>query len=152
MATVRPASDPRAELKRVAVFGSVDGLGLYLGIVAGLIVAHQQPSAVWVAAVSGGTAEFINMANAQRVSDRESGATAALVIGGASFAGCVAPAVPYAAWHGPWALGVSLVLAAGVAAVISWLRPERGILAAAETYVLLLVTAVACGLIGLWLR
>jgi VIT1/CCC1 family predicted Fe2+/Mn2+ transporter len=150
MATVRPA-DTRADLKRVAVFGSVDGLGLYLGIVAGLIVAHQQPSAVWVAAVSGGTAELISMANAQRLSDRKSGVTAALVVGAASFGACVLPAVPYAAWHGPWALTASLLLAAAVAGVISWLRPEKGILAVVETYALLAVTAAACGLIGLWL-
>jgi VIT1/CCC1 family predicted Fe2+/Mn2+ transporter len=150
MATSRPGT--RADLTRVAIFGSVDGLGLYLGIVAGLIVARQQPSAVWVAAVSGGTAELISMANAQRLSDRKSGVTAALVVGAASFAGCVAPAVPYAAWRGEWALAASLALAAAVAGVISWLRPERGVLAVAETYALLTVTAVACGLIGLWLR
>lgn len=150
MTTVRP--DTRADLKRVAVFGSVDGLGLYLGIVAGLIIAHQPPSAVWVAAVSAGCAELISMANAQRLSDRKSGVTAALVVGAASFAGCVTPAVPYAAWRGPWALGASLALAAIVGGVISWLRPERGILAAVETYALLTATAVACGLIGLWLR
>jgi VIT1/CCC1 family predicted Fe2+/Mn2+ transporter len=151
MAPTVPAA-ARADLKRVAVFGSVDGLGLYLGIVAGLIVAHQQPSAVWVAAVSGGTAELISMANAQRLSDRKSGVTAALVVGAASFAGCVTPAVPYAAWHGPWALTASLLLAVVVAGVISWLRPEKGVLAVVETYALLAVTAVACGLLGLWLR
>jgi VIT1/CCC1 family predicted Fe2+/Mn2+ transporter len=142
----------RADLKRVAVFGSVDGLGLYLGIVAGLIVAHQQPSAVWVAAVSAGIAELISMANAQRLSDRKSGVTAALVVGAASLAGCVTPAVPYAACRGPWALTASLLLAVVVAGVISWLRPEKGVLAVVETYALLAVTAVACGLLGLWLR
>jgi len=137
--------------RKEAVFGSVDGLGLFLGIVAGLIVSHQPPSAVWAAAVSGGVAEFINMANAQRVSDKQSGVLAALVIGGASLAGCVVPAIPYSAWRGPWALGFSLTLAVAVGGVISWLRPERGVLAAVETYALLAVTGVACGLIGLWL-
>lgn len=138
--------------RKEAIFGSVDGLGLYLGIVAGLIVSRQPPSSVWVAAVSGGVAEFINMANAQRVSDRKSGPAAALVIGAASFAGCVVPAIPYAAWRGPGAFAVSLALAAAVGGIISWLRPEKGLLAAVETYVLLIVTGVACALIGLWVR
>jgi VIT1/CCC1 family predicted Fe2+/Mn2+ transporter len=140
-----------APYRRESVFGGADGLGLYFGLVAGLIASRQQPGAVWAAAVSGGLAEFISMANAQRVSDRKSGPLAALVIGAASFAGCVLPAVPYAAWRGPGALAVSLGVAAAVAGVISWLRPERGVLAAVETYALLIVTGIACGVVGLWL-
>jgi len=133
-----------APLSRVAVFGAADGLGIVLGLIAGMMVSHQPPSAVWTAAVSGGIAEFFSMANGQRISDHDSGAVAALVIGIASLAGCVIPAVPYSFIRGGAALAVALVLAAAVAGVISWMRPERGSLAILETFGLLAVTGAAC--------
>ena len=139
----------RADLQRVAVFGAADGLGIVLGVIAGLIVSHQSPRAVWAAAISGGLAEFFSMANGERISDRESGWAAALAIGAASFAGCVIPAIPYSFAAGTAALAVALGLCAAVAALISRARPERGVLAILETFGLLAITGAACGLIGL---
>ena len=147
-ASVRHAD--HAGLKRVAVFGGADGLGIVLGIIAGLIVSHQPARAVWVAAVSGGLAEFFSMANGQRISDSGSGWAAALAIGTTSFAGCAIPAIPYSFSSGTTALALALGLCAAVAAVISWARPEHGVLAILETFGLLIVTGVACGLAG-WL-
>jgi VIT1/CCC1 family predicted Fe2+/Mn2+ transporter len=142
----------RADLKRVAVFGGADGLGIVLGLIAGMIVSHQPAHAVWAAALSGGIAELFSMANGQRISDSRSGWLPAIAIGIASLAGCAIPAVPYSFSSGAAALIAALVLCAAVAAVISWLRPEKGALAIIETFGLLLVTGTACGLVGLWLR
>lgn len=142
----------RADLKRVAVFGAADGLGIVLGVIAGMIVSHQPAHAVWAAALSGGIAELFSMANGQRISDSRSGWLPAVAIGIASLAGCALPAVPYSFSSGSVALIVALVLCAAVAAVISWLRPEKGALAIVETFGLLVITGTACGLVGLWLR
>lgn len=149
MAAARPA---RADLTRVAVFGACDGLGMVLGFIAGMIVAHEPQRAVWAAALFGGIAEFFSMANGQRISDTRSGWLPALAIGATSLAGCALPAVPYSLAAGTGALAASLLLCAAIAAAISWARPEKGLLAAAETFGLLLVTGAACGLIGLWVR
>jgi VIT1/CCC1 family predicted Fe2+/Mn2+ transporter len=141
----------RADLKRVATFGAADGLGIVLGVIAGMIVSHQPAHAVWAAALSGGIAELFSMANGQRISDSSSGWLPAVAIGIASLAGCALPAVPYSFSSGSAALTAALALCAAVAAVISWLRPEKGALAVVETFGLLLVTGAACGLAGLWL-
>ena len=139
----------RSSLVPDAIMGGADGLGIVLGLLAGLIVSHQSAHAVWVAALSGGVAEFLAMANGRRLSDSSSGWLPPLVIGAASLAACVVPAVPYALSSGPLALALALALACAVAAGISWLRPERGVLAVAETYGLMAIVAVACGLLGL---
>ena len=122
-----------------------------MGIIAGLIVSRQSPHAVWAAAISGGLAEFFSMANGQRISDSRSGWMPALAIGTASFAGCAVPAVPYSFSKGTTALILALVLCAVIAGLISWVRPEHGVLAIVETFGLLIVTGAVCGLIGLWL-
>jgi VIT1/CCC1 family predicted Fe2+/Mn2+ transporter len=139
----------RCPLLTDAIFGGCDGLGIVLGMIAGLIVSHQSPHAVWIAALSGGVAEFFSMANGRRLSDSSSGWTPPLVIGAASLAGCIIPAVPYALGSGWPALAASLLLACAVAGVISWARPEKGALAVVETFALLLATGVACALLGL---
>lgn len=141
----------RADLTRVAVMGAADGLGIVLGLIAGLIVSHQPPHAVWAAALSGGIAEFFSMANAQRISDSRSGWLPPLAIGAASLAGCALPAVPYALTAGTAALTAALIACAAAAAVITWIRPEHGLAAIAETFGLLLITGAACGAIGLWI-
>jgi VIT1/CCC1 family predicted Fe2+/Mn2+ transporter len=146
-----PVADRAAELKRVATFGACDGLGIVLGLVAGMIVSHQAAHAVWAAALSGGVAEFFSMANGQRISDSRSGWLPPLAIGAASLAGCALPAVPYSFSSGTAALILALALCAAVAGVISWARPEKGALAVVETFGLLIVTGIACGLVGLWL-
>lgn len=139
-------------LRRTALMGGADGLGIVLGLIAGMIISRQPAHAVWAAAISGGIAEFFSMANGQRISDASSGWLPAAAIGTASLAGCVLPAIPYALGTGTAALTAALALCAAAAAVISWARPEKGIPALAETFGLLAVTGIACGLAGLWLQ
>jgi len=152
MATTRHAAprDP-AIIRRVATFGAADGLGIVLGLIAGMIVSRQPAHAVWAAALSGGIAELFSMANGQRISDPRSGWPPAITIGAASLAGCAIPAIPYSFSSGTAALTAALALCAAAAGVISWARPERGALAVVETFGLLIITGAACSAAGLWL-
>ena len=146
MSAPAPARSP---LLRPAVLGSADGLTIVLGLIVGLAVSHQAPSAVWHAAVAGGLAELVGMAAALWLSEADSGFWVALTCGVASCAACVVPAAPYAVAGGFAALLAALVLVAVAAAAISWLRPERGVLAAVQTYGVLLVAAVLTGAVAL---
>jgi hypothetical protein len=125
-----------------AVFGSCDGLVLVVGLLASLAVT--QPHALVRAALGAGIAELVGMSAGSWLSDARSGPWPALANGGAAFAACLIPALPYTAATGQAALWPSLALVAVVAGVIAWLRPERGLLAVAETYGVLLGAGVLC--------
>jgi hypothetical protein len=146
--TQTPAPVP-ATLSRLAVFGSVDGLTLFLGLTIGLIVARQGHQAIWHAALGGAAGELVGMTAGQHLSDPDSGWRVAIACGAASGLACVLPAFPYLALTGTVALGAGLGIAAGVAAVITWLRPERGISAIVRTYGILIAAGLLSGLSGL---
>lgn len=144
-----PPAAPRSPLLRPAVLGSADGLTIVLGLIVGLAVSRQPSSAVWHAALAGGLAELVGMTAGMWLSEGDSGFRVALTCGVASLGACVLPAVPYAAGGGFAALLAALVLVAAAAGAISWLRPERGILAAVQTYGVLVVAAVLTGAVAL---
>ena len=128
-------------LRKQAVFGAADGLTLALGLVVSL-TGH--PNALVHAAIGAGLAEFVGMSAGCYLSDAGGGYWAALANGGAALAACVIPAIPYVPAHGLAALLPSLALVAVVAGVISWLRPEKGLLAVAQTYGILAAAAILC--------
>jgi hypothetical protein len=128
-------------LKRQVTFGAADGVTIILGL---LVSLTGQPHALFRAALGAGLAELVGMTAGQWLSDGESGFGAALANGGAAFAACLIPALPYLAAKGWPAMAVSLALVAGVAGVISVLRPEKGVLAVVQTYGILLVAAGLC--------
>jgi VIT1/CCC1 family predicted Fe2+/Mn2+ transporter len=129
-------------LKRAPlVLGAADGLTLILGLTAGLA---RMPHALVHAAISGGLAELVGMSAAVWLSDAKGGFLVALGCGIATLAACVIPVLPYVFTGGWEALSASLVLVCLVGAAVSWLRPERGWLAVAETYGVLLAAAVLC--------
>lgn len=128
-------------VKQQATFGSADGLTLALGIIVSLA---GQPHALVKAAVGAGLAELVGMTAGCYLSDSGAGFWPALANGGAALAACVIPALPYLAAHGAAALGPSLALVAAVAAVISWLRPEKGALAWVQTFAILLAATALC--------
>ena len=142
-------SPARSPLLRPAVLGGADGLTIVLGLIVGLAVSRQPPGAVWHAAVAGGLAELVGMTAGVWLSEGDSGFGVAAACGVAALGACVAPAVPYAFGGGRVALLVALVLVAAAAAAVSWLRPERGVLAAAQTYGVLAVAAVLTGAVAL---
>jgi len=130
-----------AALKQPATFGAADGVTIVLGL---LVSLTGQPHALFHAALGAGLAELVGMTAGQWLSDGESGFGIALANGGAAFAACVLPALPYLAAGGIGAMGASLGLVAATAAVICWLRPEKGLLAVVQTYGILLAAAVLC--------
>jgi hypothetical protein len=114
-------------------------------IALGLVVSLSgQAHAVVHAALGAGLAELVGMTAGAWLSDAGSGFRPALANGGAALAACVIPAVPYAVTSGSAALLASLGLVAAIAAAVAWLRPEKGVLAVAQTYGVLAAAAVLC--------
>jgi hypothetical protein len=130
------------------VLGAADGAILVLGLVAGMIIARQGRGGIWHAALSDGLAELVGMAGPMWLANGRRAAPA-LACGIASAAGAIIPALPFLAWAGTAAVAVSLALTAAEAGVIAWLRPERGALAVAQTYGLLVLGALVCAAGGL---
>jgi len=128
-------------IKQQATFGSADGLTLALGLIVSL---SGQPHAVVKAALGAGIAEFVGMAAGAWLSDGSGGIWPPLANGGAAFGACLIPALPYLFLAGSVALSASLVLVVAVAAVIAWLRPEKGVLAVVQTYGILAAAALLC--------
>ena len=134
---------------RLAVFGGADGLTVVIGLIAGLVVSRQSAGAVWHAALAGGLAEFVGMAAGQYLSDEDAGLRVALTCGAAALAACTLPAVPYAVSGGFPALLTALMLVGVAATAISWLRPEKGVLAAVQTFGILVAAALLCAAVAL---
>lgn len=99
---------------------------------------------MWHAAVGAGLAELVGMTAGMWLSDGHAGLPVAVSCGAAAAAACIAPAVPYLAVSGLTALLASLGLTAAVAGLVAWLRPERGALAVAQTYGVLIAAAALC--------
>lgn len=139
----------RGPAARLAVFGGVDGLTMFLGLTLGLIVSRQSASAVWHAALGGAAGELIGMTSGQWLSDRTSGLPAALACGIAGAAACIAPAWPFLILASGPARLAALVIAAVVAGLIARARPEHGWAAIADTYGILIGAGLLSGLTGL---
>lgn len=136
--------------KAPIVFGAADGLTIITGLVAGMAVSHQPSKAVWAAALSGGLAELVGMTSGQYQSDSASGWPTALACGVASAGACIVPAVPWLLPLGrAWAVLCTVVLVAGVCAVVAWLRPEKGARAVIETYTLTIAAGVLTAAVAL---
>jgi hypothetical protein len=144
-----PPDPDLATVRQLATFGMVDGLIVVTGLILGLVVARQAPAAVWHAALAGAAGELVGMSAGQHLSDPDSGWRPALACGTAGGIACVLPALPYLAWHGTAALAAALTVAAMVAAVVTWLRPERGMAAVIRTYGILIGAGLLAGLTGL---
>jgi len=69
---------------------------------------------------------------------------ASAACGIATLLACVLPALPYMFARGSAALAVSLGLCVTIAGAVTWLRSEKGWLAAAETFSVLFLAAVLC--------
>lgn len=134
---------------RLSIFGSVDGLTMFLGLVAGVIVSGQPSSAVWHAAIGGAMGELVGMTSGQFISDKASGFRIALACGVAGAIACAAPAIPFTFMARHAALIAALVIAIVIGAVVAWLRPEKGWRAIGETYGVLVLAGVLSGLTGL---
>ena len=140
-----------AETKRSAtILGIADGITIVLGLLISLHSGHS--SAIFHASVGAGVAELVGMGAALWLSSKRNVANfiAALLCGVATAAACILPAIPYA-FHLPSALslGLSVAICAGIGAGVCYLREEKGWLAVAETFGVLLAAAVLCFLASL---
>ena len=137
--------------RSLAVFGSVDGLTLFMGLILGLVVSQQTNNAAWHAALGGGMGELVGMSVGAWLSGSTTGGwTGAAACGVAGCLSCLLPGIPFAVLSSrEAALVASLIAAAAVAAVISVLRPEHGLVAVTHTYAVLLLAGVLSGLTGL---
>lgn len=135
--------------ERAGLFGAIDGMSAFIGILAGLVVAHQPASAVWWAALSCGLAELVGMASAQYQANPEDGWRSAAACGALSLAGCAVPALPYVALTGSLALVLSLFLVVVECSLIAWLRPEAGWRSWVQTFGLTAIVAMVCGVAAL---
>lgn len=132
----------RATLLRPAVFGTFDGLTAVLGV---LLSLHGHPGWVLPSALGLAVAEGVGMAAGEWLSDSQAGLAAPGVIGAATAAGSLLPAIPFALLPGGWAVAgsalVLVVLGTGIAAVRA---RERGWpRALAETFGVLTAALVA---------
>lgn len=130
------------------ILGAADGAVIVLGLLLSLAVAGHG-DAVWRAALGGGLAELVGMTAGVWLSDGRSGFAAALGCGVAACAACIAPALPYLVTSGTPALAASLALVAAAGVLIAWLRPEKGLLAAVQTFGVLVAAAALCGAAGM---
>jgi VIT1/CCC1 family predicted Fe2+/Mn2+ transporter len=146
MTPVRPADTTRLRLTRPAVFGAFDGAASLIGVVVYLAVNH--PSLIFAAAASGALTSAVSMGGGEFLSDSDSGLAASGVMALATFAGALAPAIPFAFGHGPRAVTGCAVICTLVIVVVARLRPNRGRgLALAETaglFAAAVAVALAC--------
>lgn len=119
--------------KTALVLGACDGLTIVIGLLMSL--RHHQ-SAIFHAAIGAGIAEFVGMGAALWLTAERSMANfgVAMACGIATALACIVPATPYLVTTGGAALLSTVALAAGVGGIITWLRPEKGVLAVTETY------------------
>jgi VIT1/CCC1 family predicted Fe2+/Mn2+ transporter len=93
---------------REAIFGSFDGITSALGVITGLIVAGTHSGARILAASLGlAVAATVGMGAGQYLSDEKRSVRLALVMGAATFAGSVLPALPFVAGYGTVQLAAS---------------------------------------------
>jgi VIT1/CCC1 family predicted Fe2+/Mn2+ transporter len=146
MATARPAGNTRLRLTRPAVFGAFDGAASLIGVV--VYLAMARPSLIFPAAVSGALTSAVSMGGGEFLSDSDSGWAASAVMALATFAGALAPAIPFAFTRGPAAVAWCALICAAVIVVVAALRPNRGRgLALAETaglFAAAVAVALAC--------
>lgn len=127
---------------RPAVFGATDGITVVVGVL--LSLAHR-PQLILAAALGVAVAEAVGMALGEWLSDSDSGLGSSVVIGGATAAASIAPAIPYALAGPAVAVPASVGVFAALGGVIAWVRArQRGWgRALLETYGVLVAAVVA---------
>lgn len=137
-------------VKQFMLFGSIDGLTMFLGLVFGLIVAAQSRGAAWHAALGGGMGELVGMSTGQYMSDHRKDIKVALACGASGAVACAAPGIPFAILASrPLDIVLSACIALVMGAWIAWQRPEVGVSAIMRTYGVLLGAGLLSGLTGL---
>lgn len=125
-----------------AVFGSFDGLISAIGVIVALGAMNQNALLVAIAGLA--VASGVGMAAGEWLSSTKCSIANALVMGIATIAGTIAPAIPFFIFPIVIATLVSVVIAIGLGVAIAKYRsPDRGNRAYVETMSIL---AMAVGL------
>lgn len=134
-----------AKLAKPAVLGGFDGCASLLGVSVFLLIKH--PTLLFPTAVCGALGATLSMASGELLSDtgtfRECLAPAG-VMGAATFAGGLAPAVPFAFGTGPLAVAMLGLICLIIGVIVACMR--SGVsrpLALVETLGLLVIVAAA---------
>ncbi len=122
--------------------GLADGTTTGTGLSLALYIAHQPHLAVWLAA-------FPGMASGRYQSDPGDGIGGAVVCGGATAAGSVLVALPFAVASGRAALVASGLVTLALCAAVAVIRPDAGWKAWALSYGITAAAAVLCAGAGL---
>jgi hypothetical protein len=132
--------------QRIAVIlGAADGLTLAISEIISL--RYHQP-AIFRAGLGAGLGELVGMGAAVWLSQEEgqtkAGFIVAVACGVATGLSCVIPCLPFLVSTGAWRWYAAGGLAVALGAVICLLRPEKGIIAIAETYGVLAAAGALC--------
>lgn len=122
-----------------AVFGLFDGVTGCIGVLAGLIVAHATPTAILATAAGLAVAAAVGMAFGEALSGGSYAQAA--VMGVATLAGSLAPALPVAMFYGATGYTVAGILVVAVAVVIAEVRTPPRIVAYLTTFTTLAVAS-----------
>jgi VIT1/CCC1 family predicted Fe2+/Mn2+ transporter len=135
-----------AKLARPMIFGLCDGSLSILGVV---LYASGHGTLVFPIAASGGLSAAVSMAGGEWLSASSDGPAAAVMMGLATLAGSIIPALPYLFLRGWAAPAVAVVLLAAVAYVVARLRSHREhpYLETAAVLGAVLAVSVACALL-----
>jgi VIT1/CCC1 family predicted Fe2+/Mn2+ transporter len=136
----------RSPLLRPAIFGLADGCMSMLGVL--LYLLHHQ-NLIFPAALMGGISAAVSMAGGEWMSDSDNGFFPSAVMGLATGAGGILPAVPFALARGPLALTgtvvICLLIAGAVGAMRGRVSTKHG--AVFEMAVTLLLLAAIFGIV-----
>ena len=143
-------------LKSEAIFGAADGLTSALGVVAAGLVTHAAPIATVTAASALAVAAAVSMGGSEWLADTESAGRGrrAFVMGAATLAGSVAPAIGFLFGSVP-GLVLGLVLTVLVGVIVAVVRPGSMMRSLVQTFAVLIGASIAavavsvlCGAVG----
>jgi VIT1/CCC1 family predicted Fe2+/Mn2+ transporter len=139
----------KQDLARPAIVGAFDGTASLLGVTVFLLISH--PSLIFPTALSGAISAALSMAAGWWLSDgNRDGLAGSSVMGVATLAGALLPALPFAFSTRPVAVAECAIICVCIGIAVAMLRAKRSLpLALTETFGLLLVIAgvtAACAL------
>jgi hypothetical protein len=112
-------------LARPVVFGCGDGMVSLIGAV--LYLSAHHPALVFPVGVTSGATAAVSMAGFDWLSDdTDHGFGESCVLGAATWAGSMLPAIPFAFTRGAAAVAMAVVICLAIVAVIAMIRPNRG--------------------------
>lgn len=110
---------PVSPLLRPVIFGLADGSMSLLGVL--LYLLHDQ-ALIFPAALMGGVSAAVSMAGGEWLSDSDNGLGASVVMGLATGAGAILPAVPFTVARGAPAIGLTVGVCLVIAAIVGIMR------------------------------